>query len=121
MELWRQLFKPCPPLNAPGKPAQYKGGLRPYCVTLPAVSACVRRLLVLNLHEVLCCTIYMQEIQYMNVEDWKSQIKRGTLDFCILLLIKQRPYYGYEIISKLEQYPIVLQKKIQFIHCLEDY
>lgn len=86
----------------------------PYCVTLPAVSACVRRLLVLNLlliNIVLCCTIYMQEVQYMNVEDWKSQIKRGTLDYCILLLIKQRPYYGYEIISKLEQYPIVAAKE----------
>lgn len=47
----------------------------------------------------------------MNVEDWKSQIKRGTLDFCILLLIKQRPYYGYEIISMLEQYPIVAAKE----------
>ena len=30
---------------------------------------------------------------------------------CILLLIKQRPYYGYEIISKLEQYPIVAAKE----------
>ncbi len=47
----------------------------------------------------------------MSVEDWKSQIKRGTLDFCILLLIKQRSYYGYEIISKLEQYPIVAAKE----------
>nr|WP_234405576.1 PadR family transcriptional regulator [Paenibacillus sp. IHBB 10380] len=47
----------------------------------------------------------------MNVEDWKSQIKRGTLEFCILLLIKQRPYYGYEIISKLEQYPTCCCKR----------
>jgi PadR family transcriptional regulator PadR len=28
-----------------------------------------------------------------------------------VLLIKQRPYYGYEIISKLEQYPIVAAKE----------
>ncbi|MCI9210511.1 MAG: PadR family transcriptional regulator, partial [Eubacterium sp.] len=27
----------------------------------------------------------------MNIDDWKSQIKRGTLDFCILLMIRQRP------------------------------
>ena len=38
----------------------------------------------------------------MNIDDWKSQIKRGTLEFCILLMIKQRPSYGYEIISTLE-------------------
>ena len=43
----------------------------------------------------------------MNIEDWKSQIKRGTLEFCILLMIKQKPTYGYEIISTLEKYPIL--------------
>lgn len=25
----------------------------------------------------------------MNIDDWKSQIKRGTLEFCILLMIKK--------------------------------
>ena len=51
----------------------------------------------------------------MNIDDWKSQIKRGTLDFCILLMIRQRPSYGYEIISTLEKYPILAAKRIQFI------
>ena len=47
----------------------------------------------------------------MNIEDWKSQIKRGTLEFCILLMIKQRMSYGYEIISTLEEYPILAAKE----------
>lgn len=47
----------------------------------------------------------------MTIDDWKSQIKRGTLEFCILLMIKQKPSYGYEIISTLEQYPIVAAKE----------
>lgn len=47
----------------------------------------------------------------MNIDDWKSQIKRGTLEFCILLMIRRRPSYGYEIISTLEQYPIVAAKE----------
>lgn len=47
----------------------------------------------------------------MKLEDWKSQIKRGTLEFCILLLIRRKPTYGYEIISTLEQYPIVAAKE----------
>ena len=55
----------------------------------------------------------------MNIDDWKSQIKRGTLEFCILLMIKQRPSYGYEIISTLEKYPILAQKRIQFIRYLD--
>ena len=47
----------------------------------------------------------------MNIDDWKTQIKRGTLEFCILLMIRQKPSYGYEIISTLESYPILAAKE----------
>ena len=47
----------------------------------------------------------------MTIDDWKSQIKRGTLEFCILLMIKRQPSYGYEIISALEEYPILAAKE----------
>ena len=47
----------------------------------------------------------------MNIDDWKSQIKRGTLEFCILLMIKQQPSYGYKIISDLEKHPILAAKE----------
>lgn len=47
----------------------------------------------------------------MNIDDWKSQIKRGTLEFCILLMIRKRQSYGYEIISTLENYPILSAKE----------
>ena len=47
----------------------------------------------------------------MNIDDWKSQIKRGTLEFCVLLMIKRKMSYGYEIISTLEKYPIVAVKE----------
>lgn len=43
----------------------------------------------------------------MNIDDWKSQIKRGTLEYCILLLIEKAPRYGYEIIGELAKYPII--------------
>lgn len=55
--------------------------------------------------------MYIQEAQYMNIDDWKSQIKRGTLEFCILLMIRRKPSYGYEIISTLEQYPVIAAKE----------
>ena len=61
--------------------------------------------------DILCGTMYLLEVQCMNIDDWKSQIKRGTLEFCILLMIKQRPSYGYEIISTLEKYPILAAKE----------
>ena len=47
----------------------------------------------------------------MNIDDWRSQIKRGTLEFCILLMIRRQPSYGYEIISTLERYPILAAKE----------
>ena len=47
----------------------------------------------------------------MNIDDWKSQIKRGTLEFSILLMIRRKPTYGYEIISALENYPILTAKE----------
>ena len=60
---------------------------------------------------ILCVTVYTKEAQYMNIDDWKSQIKRGTLEFCILMMIKHKPSYGYEIISTLEKYPILRVKE----------
>lgn len=47
----------------------------------------------------------------MNIEDWKSQIKRGTLEFSILLMISKRSYYGYEIISELNKCQILAAKE----------
>lgn len=47
----------------------------------------------------------------MNIEDWKSQIKRGTLEFGILVMISKRAYYGYEIISELNKWQILAAKE----------
>lgn len=47
----------------------------------------------------------------MNIDDWKSQLKRGTLEFSILLMINEKDYYGYEIISKLSELPILAVKE----------
>ena len=47
----------------------------------------------------------------MNLDDWKSQLRRGTLELGILLMIGRQPTYGYEIISTLEQYPILAARE----------
>ena len=47
----------------------------------------------------------------MNTKEWKSQIKRGTLEYCILLMINQKECYGYELINELEQWPILSAKE----------
>lgn len=45
------------------------------------------------------------------VEDWKSQLKRGILEYSILLLIKRKAYYGYEIIQEISQWDIISAKE----------
>lgn len=47
----------------------------------------------------------------MDIDEWKSQIKRGTLEFCILQMIDERALYGYEIISRLETWPILAARE----------
>lgn len=47
----------------------------------------------------------------MNIEEWKSQIKRGTLEYCILLMLSKKTYYGYEILQELSKYPIITTKE----------
>ena len=34
--------------------------------------------------------------------DWTSQLRRGVLELCILRMFRQRPRYGYEIVTTLE-------------------
>lgn len=47
----------------------------------------------------------------MKVDEWKSQMKRGTLEFGILRMIRAKPRYGYEIIQRLENLPILAAKE----------
>lgn len=47
----------------------------------------------------------------MHLEEWKSQIKRGTLEFCIMQMIDGQARYGYEIISRLEAWPLLAARE----------
>ena len=48
------------------------------------------------------------EVNNMNLDKWKSQIVRGTLEYCILLMLDKKVYYGYEILQELSKYPITV-------------
>ena len=49
-------------------------------------------------------------MELMN-EEWISQIKRGTLEYAILLLIKDGDRYGYDLIQTLDNYPLLKTKE----------
>ena len=43
----------------------------------------------------------------MDISDWRTQLKRGILEYSILLLIDSKPYYGYELISEIQKWDII--------------
>ena len=47
----------------------------------------------------------------MPIEEWRSQIRRGTLEFCILRMTARRERYGYELIARLERHPILAARE----------
>lgn len=44
-------------------------------------------------------------------EEWVSQIKRGTLEYAIMLLIKHKDRYGYDLIQILQSHPMLQTKE----------
>ncbi|WP_131538030.1 PadR family transcriptional regulator [Pedobacter nototheniae] len=38
------------------------------------------------------------------VANWKSQVKKGTLTFIILNILKENEYYGYELIEQIRKH-----------------
>ena len=38
----------------------------------------------------------------MNIENAKSQMRKGMLEYCVLLLLKHQPFYASDIIQRLK-------------------
>jgi PadR family transcriptional regulator, regulatory protein PadR len=43
--------------------------------------------------------------------EWSSQIRRGTLELCVLALIDSKPRYGYDLVTALEQWKPLAAKE----------
>jgi len=59
--------------------------------------------------QLLC--IYLQckyRTSYMNAENVKSQMRKGILEYCILLLLKKEPAYTSDIIQKLQEAQLIV-------------
>ncbi|MCS7275127.1 MAG: PadR family transcriptional regulator [Candidatus Bipolaricaulota bacterium] len=41
----------------------------------------------------------------MDLENWIAQLRKGTLEFAIMLLLEEGPKYGLELIQTLEEIP----------------
>jgi len=38
------------------------------------------------------------------MDKWKSQVKKGTLSFIVLNILKDNEFYGYELIEQVREY-----------------
>lgn len=44
----------------------------------------------------------------MNVENAKSQMRKGMLEYCVLLLLRGKPFYANDIIRKLKESDLIV-------------
>ena len=48
------------------------------------------------------CSGILNPCRYMNIENAKSQMRKGMLEYCVLLLLKHHPSYASDIIQQLK-------------------
>lgn len=53
---------------------------------------------------ILCILLYIYSMNENFVTNWKSQVKKGTLTFIILKILKDHEYYGYELIEQIRKH-----------------
>ena len=46
--------------------------------------------------------IYLCFVNREYIEKWQSQVKKGSLSFIVLLILKEKELYGYELIEKIK-------------------
>ena len=51
---------------------------------------------------ILCILFYICKMNKEFIEKWQSQVKKGTLSFIVLLVLKENELYGYELIEKIK-------------------
>lgn len=44
----------------------------------------------------------------IKVDNLKAQMRKGMLEFCVLLILRQRPAYPYELISTLKKAKLIV-------------
>ncbi len=45
----------------------------------------------------------MNPLEEEMIRKWESQVRKGTLDFLILLFLRKKEYYGYELIKVVKE------------------
>jgi PadR family transcriptional regulator PadR len=52
----------------------------------------------------LCILLYICSMDESFIHKWQSQLKKGTLSFIVLNILKDKEYYGYELIESVRDH-----------------
>ncbi len=52
----------------------------------------------------LCILLYICSMDESFIHKWQSQLKKGTLSFIVLNILKDKEYYGYELIESVREH-----------------
>lgn len=52
----------------------------------------------------LCTLLYICIVDKEFIHKWKSQVKKGTLAFIVLNVLKGKEFYGYELIEEVKKF-----------------
>ena len=55
-----------------------------------------------------CIPLHRQKHILMNIDNAKSQMRKGMLEYCILLILHRAPAYATDIISQLEEAQLIV-------------
>ena len=47
----------------------------------------------------------------MALENWKTQLRKGFLDLCILNSLRKRPFYGYDLVQDLKEIEVLQMRE----------
>ena len=54
------------------------------------------------------CSIIIEKDTIMYVENVKSQMRKGMLEYCVMLLLSKKSYYSSDIIDELERANLIV-------------
>lgn len=57
------------------------------------------------------CLVYFSSVLKMNLNEWLTQLRRGTLEYCVLTLVKDTPSYGYDLVTTLSKWESLATKE----------
>ena len=56
---------------------------------------------------ILCTKRNKREGEFLKKQEWLAQVKRGILEYSILLLVDKKATYGYDLISALNKWEVL--------------